>query len=431
MKTDYQITNQNYNKNSNYTSVMSSYKTEEQIPKELLSSKFKILIPELTYKKISYLCTLVPDLEWSGVLFYKVDGSITDIDNLSITVLDVYPLDVGSSTFTDYEYNDDYISYRVSHPELLEEGVFIGHVHSHNHMAAFFSGTDVGELISSAPLHNVFVSLIVNNAGEAVVGLSYAVTSKLSIETKAIKTSLDFNGEEFTFPEEIKNEEKEVKIVYYAYGEVSIESSEDEMLVSLASVINRIKAAKTVKTAKTTAASTTTIPNYYNNFGRYKVTDTRSSNKQYNIYGSIYDNDDDYPLNDTLFLPFENTASSENFYKSTAKNDTNNVKKNSFTESVEWLKACIVTLGLNTKKVDTKKFFKDLTIDVDTYEAYETYLIDIVSFALEHIYSKVDEEIIIAGLKKCKADLEVEIEDLTLKNIISTTLEQFINDYQE
>lgn len=46
--------------------------------------------------------------------------------------------------------------------EHLEE-CRIGHIHSHNTMGVFFSGTDWGELEDNAPNHNYYLSLIVNN----------------------------------------------------------------------------------------------------------------------------------------------------------------------------------------------------------------------------------------------------------------------------
>ena len=39
----------------------------------------------------------------------------------------------------------------------------VGHIHSHNVMRVFFSGTDMDELHDNAPSHNFYVSLIVNN----------------------------------------------------------------------------------------------------------------------------------------------------------------------------------------------------------------------------------------------------------------------------
>ena len=39
---------------------------------------FKIVIPAEVEKKIRFLCKNIWDVEWSGVLFYKVEGAFED-----------------------------------------------------------------------------------------------------------------------------------------------------------------------------------------------------------------------------------------------------------------------------------------------------------------------------------------------------------------
>lgn len=94
-----------------------------------LDNKFTLHINKEVREKIEYICNKISSIEWSGVLFYKIDGDLTNIDQLVVTPIDLFPLDIGNGVATEYEYDNEYIKYRSSHPELLEEGVFIGHVH--------------------------------------------------------------------------------------------------------------------------------------------------------------------------------------------------------------------------------------------------------------------------------------------------------------
>lgn len=127
---------------------------------------YKIVIPLEVEKKIRLLCTHISQVEWSGVLFYKVEGAFNDEEHpLTITCVDIFQMDKGSGTYTEFNMSPDVVNYMVDHVELLNEDVFQGLIHSHNHMATFFSGTDTGTLNQEGADMAHFVSLIVNNAG--------------------------------------------------------------------------------------------------------------------------------------------------------------------------------------------------------------------------------------------------------------------------
>lgn len=111
--------------------------------------------------QIKFLCKEIPKVEWSGVLFYKVEGSIKDPENMRCVLLDILPLHKGTSTYTEYEFDFRIVDHIEANPEL--EDASIGHIHSHNTMGVFFSGTDWSELEDNAPNHNLYLSLIINN----------------------------------------------------------------------------------------------------------------------------------------------------------------------------------------------------------------------------------------------------------------------------
>lgn len=132
---------------------------------------FKIVIPAEVEKKIRFLCKNIWDVEWSGVLFYKVEGAFED-KSLTVRCVDLFQMDIGSSTYTEFNVSPDMATYMVDHPELLEEGIYQGLIHSHNNMATFFSDTDTATLGAEGNDMAHFVSLIVNNAGKYTAGVT-------------------------------------------------------------------------------------------------------------------------------------------------------------------------------------------------------------------------------------------------------------------
>jgi len=98
---------------------------------------FKIVIPVEVEKKIRFLCKHIWDVEWSGILFYKVEGAFED-KSLTIRCVDLFQMDIGTSAYTEFNVSPDMAAYMVDHPELLEEGVYQGLIHSHNNMAKQF-----------------------------------------------------------------------------------------------------------------------------------------------------------------------------------------------------------------------------------------------------------------------------------------------------
>jgi len=105
-------------------------------------------------------CT-IGAVEWSGILFYKLTkGNLKNLKNLEFTASFLYPMNIGSHTYTEFEYNGEI----TGAYDLYETGIEsnTGLVHSHNSFNTFFSGTDQAELKDNASQYNFYVSLIVN-----------------------------------------------------------------------------------------------------------------------------------------------------------------------------------------------------------------------------------------------------------------------------
>lgn len=68
----------------------------------------------------------------------------------------------------------------VEHPELLEEGVYQGLMHSHHTLGAFFSGTDLSTLAEEGTDRTHFVSLIIDTRGKYVAAITRVVEELLT-----------------------------------------------------------------------------------------------------------------------------------------------------------------------------------------------------------------------------------------------------------
>lgn len=118
-------------------------------------------MPEKVYNQIKYLTDKISAVEWSGVMFYSVEGDINDRSTFKINLEEIFLMDKGNGASTEFLFDESVIQYIMEKEERLDWK--IGLIHSHNSMGVFFSGTDMDELKENAPKHNYYFSLIVNN----------------------------------------------------------------------------------------------------------------------------------------------------------------------------------------------------------------------------------------------------------------------------
>ena len=156
------------------------------------SSTYKLIIPENVEEKIRYLLRKFPSTEWSGVLFVTHQGTFENND-LVITCKDIYPMDLGNATFTEFKMSEDVASYMSENIELFDCDLQL--VHSHHQMSTQPSGTDLNTLKEEGNERNCFVSLIVNNAGKYYAAITRKVQTKSEVTVKKLGTSYEFFGE--------------------------------------------------------------------------------------------------------------------------------------------------------------------------------------------------------------------------------------------
>lgn len=94
-------------------------------------STYKLIVPENVEEKIRYLIRKFPHTEWSGILFYNHTGGF-ETNDLVITCQDIFPMDLGTSGWTEFKMTPDVSSYIAQNIELFD--CDMGLCHSHHTM---------------------------------------------------------------------------------------------------------------------------------------------------------------------------------------------------------------------------------------------------------------------------------------------------------
>ena len=252
-------------------------KETKKAPLVKQSTSYKIIIPAAVERQIRFLCERVWDTEWSGVLFYTPSGDFSD-GSLEIHCVDIFPMDIGNATYTEFNMSPDVISYMAQKPELLD--CKMGLIHSHNNMSTFFSGTDTSTLQEEGNERNHFVSLIVNNAGKYTA----AITRKIKYHSVRDLSYEGFNGP-VSIEGKVEDEGYEIE---YFYLDVIIEEEENNDFKEIADRLDDIKKAK----AAAPKSATTNYP-YYNGYGYNLNKPTTLPTSSYKN-PTLFDDDDDY-----------------------------------------------------------------------------------------------------------------------------------------
>lgn len=225
-------------------------------------------MPDEVLNKIKYLCKLIPKVEWSGILLYSVEGSIKEPEKMVITLKDIIPMNKGSQAYTEYNFNekkrdtsgylDRHIDYTNEREEALEW--HLGHIHSHNTMGVFFSGTDLAELDDNSASHNFYLSLIVNNFMDFTAKVAFRAIAETQVASLPYN-ALDENGNSYTIDKADFRVSKEKLFMY----DCDIQSSKEDIKVDelfAKNVDEIIKEADKPKTTFTTYPGNNNIPGF-------------------------------------------------------------------------------------------------------------------------------------------------------------------------
>lgn len=178
----------------NNVTVYNSKPVEPKKPELKIKASPELLLSTRIQKQIATAHKECGSVEWSGYLFYSVNGSIENPEKMSLKAEAFYLMDIGTSGYTEYESDPELICDMMEiYPEYANGNWKMGHIHTHHSMNAYFSGTDQEELHDNAPAHNYYLSLIVNFAMNPVARIAILLKSK-------VRTLIE---KEYTF----KNEE--------------------------------------------------------------------------------------------------------------------------------------------------------------------------------------------------------------------------------
>jgi hypothetical protein len=179
---------------------------------------------------------LNPSTEWSGTLFYTVEGSFEN-KNIEFTVRDFFVMDIGTAGFTNYKETPEICSYMMEN-DLLD--CKTGLIHSHNNMKAFFSGTDANTLAEEGEQTIHFLSLVVNNEGTYVARVTRRIVEEIEGIRRIKYTTYD--GEEVSAIENVKTGTKEY--IQYIDLNIKVNNPYAEIKKSISERYNELKSVK-------------------------------------------------------------------------------------------------------------------------------------------------------------------------------------------
>jgi len=162
-----------------------------------LSGKPKVTLSLKFLKIVDYLHSAYPNLEWSGALFYKSEGTLQDPESLEFLVEDFFLCDLGTSGATGWE-PVEHIEQIMEYDSKYSNGEyrFRGYCHSHHNMSVFFSGTDEEELEDNTKIYNQghkvgspYLSVIVNAKGDCCARACFVADITNTVSYRDPRTS--------------------------------------------------------------------------------------------------------------------------------------------------------------------------------------------------------------------------------------------------
>lgn len=168
-------------------------------------------------REIDFLHDKVGTKEWSGVLFYSVQNTdIASMKDLSFTGHHIFPMDIGTSGGTEFNYGPELMEMYDHVPEAMEMNM--GLCHSHHNLSAYMSKTDEEELVKNAPSYNFYISLI--------VAFNRKYVCKIAFPTKCA-TKREFSIKNFNGETELIGNAEEKEMLILADLDVKFEGEEN------------------------------------------------------------------------------------------------------------------------------------------------------------------------------------------------------------
>lgn len=348
-----------------------------------IDQEISLIMPAELLGKIWYLCHEINNVEWSGLLFYQPIGDIKDLSTFKIIAKDVYLMDIGTSAYTEYSFNESIINFYDKFPEAMNYK--IAHIHSHNSMNSFFSSTDNDELKDNAKNYNYYLSLIVNNKMDMVAKLAMAGKST------QILTLKDNNGLLFNLNTKEKSIIGTINVNVFPF---------DENLTEIEKRVKELKDKEKEKEEERRKSfdysRNTSIYNRYDSIGYNYNTKNNPYNYQQNLFDNTNNQARIVSTNDTVF-PY-------NLDLIKCKN-INELRKKVPSESIELLiKKMINSL------IETDKIREDLNLN------------DFLSMAENNMY-------LIKNIEQDVFDDSLDLDDFYMDKLLTNVDDIFIELY--
>lgn len=126
-------------------------------------------------EKINYLLRRFDDTEWSGPAWYKLTKTLKNGFPIKVELVHFIPIHLGESAETeiDGETLGKLLPKVYKKYDHLKE-CFLGLIHSHHTMGAFFSGTDKDTALEQAPAQGLFFTTVVASSKKKfATGMAY------------------------------------------------------------------------------------------------------------------------------------------------------------------------------------------------------------------------------------------------------------------
>lgn len=254
-----------------------------------LEAKGRLVLPVEIINQILYLHSNVGKTEWSGILLYNVlKGNPSKPADFVLRAEHIFLMDIGTAGYTEYETDSDIVDLYDNIEGSME--MKIGHVHSHHDMSAFFSGTDMDELMQNSDKHNYYLSLIVNFSGNYVAKVSF-------ISERKVKSEMYYTDDSGVLKKFIQ--EKNEKTLVVLNMDIILEYNNSFFYNRLKEVKEKIQKAKEEAERKRKYVS----PNYGFNGGQTKMSLPRDIDYDWKERGKPEKRDKKAPDPSTLSTP--------------------------------------------------------------------------------------------------------------------------------
>lgn len=194
-----------------------------------IKSNFKLTITGELQSKFFQLIGMMPNNEYGGFVFYRIDKMTDDFSKIEITCFDILLMSVGSAAYNSFRYDAELGHYMLLKGYYGNDDIQYGIFHSHNTMSATPSSKDMETFENEGKDRVHSLSLIINN------NLSYTamITRKITYETEYVRK---FNYSSFgakTIGGENKGKNKNTVVEYAKANNIIIENTNADKYINI------------------------------------------------------------------------------------------------------------------------------------------------------------------------------------------------------